>query len=484
MQLSIGPNRRRPVPTPKPSQACSFSSTSLSERPCRSSSSATFSAAAIASSSVQPRSTVLALERLDAGQHLVEIRTGGPGRPAKPAQANPAPHLLEHRLDLGGCRPLADRLADPVSDHVERDEADGETRGGPPLDGLDLDRQYPLIGRRQGRGLDLASCGTAAECFEQVLLGDVPPDGLDIGGGWLGAGLHLRPRERQGVDRPILGREQEVPDRTFWRAVEAGDLGCAELDHVPVDRFGAAVRVRQPPSVRAHPRTGHVEPRVVERRHGSDRHHGIALDSGDPSRDRQPLAPGREVRVEQPQAVASGEVKKALPTLGIGCLDPENAEDRSLEGGQGGPLVGIGRPVLAGEAVDSRRPGGRGREQGTVDGKRQCVSDRACGTVLILCDPPVREPVPCRLVDLGLGHELHRREAQCAHKPAQELGMILEAPRADRWSPVRCRSRHRFSSTPWIRLCVEPLPTDTVFTPEEQRHETKNLVSLELLNMV
>ena len=70
---------------------------------------------------------------------------------------------------------------------------------------------------------------------------------------------------------------------------------------------------------------------------------------------RQPLAPGWESRVEQPQAVAGGEVEETVAAARIGRLDPQDAERGALQGCQGGPLVGVGRPVLAGEAVDGRR---------------------------------------------------------------------------------------------------------------------------------
>ena len=72
-------------------------------------------------------------------------------------------------------------------------------------------------------------------------------------------------------------------------------------------------------------------------------------------RERQPLAPDREARVEQPQACAGGKVEEAGGRRADRPLDPQDAERGALQGRKGGPLVGVGRPVLAGEPVDGRR---------------------------------------------------------------------------------------------------------------------------------
>ena len=69
--------------------------------------------------------------------------------------------------------------------------------------------------------------------------------------------------------------------------------------------------------------------------------------------------------------------------------------------------VGVGRPVLAGEAVDGRGPAGRGGEQGDVERQRQRLADRGGGALLVVLAPAVGEPVPGRLLDLGLGDERH-----------------------------------------------------------------------------
>ena len=199
------------------------------------------------------------------------------------------------------------------------------------------------------------------------------------------------------------GKSQSPPSGGRLRPAIAG---TPEADHVAVDRLGAAVRVGQPLAARPHPGAGDLERRVVERRERPGRHRRVALDRGEPRRERQPLAPVREGRVEQAQALAGGEVEQPVPAARVGPLDPQDAEGGPLQGRQGGALVGVGRPVLAGEAVDRGRARGRGGEQGDVERQRQGLADREGGDVLVLPGyPPVREPVAGGLLDPGLGDE-------------------------------------------------------------------------------
>ena len=254
---------------------------------------------------------------------------------------------------------------------------------------------------------------------------------------------------------PSSGANGKSQQPALRRAVEAGDPGPPEADHVAVDRLGAAVRVGQPLAARPHPGAGDLERRVVERRERPGRHRRVALDRGEPRRERQPLAPVREGRVEQAQALAGGEVESRCPPRGSGPSTRRTRNAARCRAVQGGALVGVGRPVLAGEAVDRGRARGRGGEQGDVERQRQGLADREGDDVLVLPGyPPVREPVAGGLLDLGLGDERQRREAQVGHDPAQDLGAVLgpEAPTGGR--PVRCRSRHR----PSLGLARRPPP--------------------------
>ena len=296
---------------------------------------------------------------------LSSSASAGRSRRPSPLARTRARTASEHRLDLRGHLPVADRPPEPVGDRVERDGPDREAQGGPALDRLHLDGQHPLVGRRQGRGPDLAGGDEAAQGLVHVRLGGELAGGPDLLGRGLDVGPGLRPGEGRGVHRPVLGREREVPELALGRAVEAGDPGTPEADHVPVDRLGAAVRVGQPLAARAHPGAGHLERRVVERRQRPGRHRRVVLDRGEPRRERQPLAPVREGRVEQAQALAGGEVEQPVPAARVGPLDPQDAERGPPQGRQGGALVGVGRPVLAGEAVDRGRARGRGANRAT-----------------------------------------------------------------------------------------------------------------------
>ena len=71
-------------------------------------------------------------------------------------------------------------------------------------------------------------------------------------------------------------------------------------------------------------------------------------------------------------------------------------------------------------------PLAEGDEQGDIQGERQSLADGGGAAFLVVPGAAVREPVPHRLLELGLGDERHGRQRELAHEPAQKLGSLLE----------------------------------------------------------
>ena len=430
------------MPTPNPSQLCSFSSTSLKRQPVAVEQLRHFAGRGDRLGLGAAPVDGLGPQRLDPRQHPIEIGVGRPRGTAEPGDADPAPNLRQHGIDPGRRHALAQHLVDLGRERIQRDQADADAGGGPALDGLDLDRQHALVGPGEWGGLDGAGQRAAGQGLEQILLGQELAHGPHLRGRRIGASLGRRPGERHGVDRTVLGTEQKAFALALGRAVEAGNLGRAEADDMAEDRLGTAVGVGQAAAAGTHARCCDGQGRLVERRRRARGHHGITLDDGDAGRDRQPLAAFWEMLVDQPETLGSGEVGQPPAPQGVRRLDPEHAEGGAPQRVEGGALVGVGRRVLAGEAVDRRGPAGRRGEQADVQRQRQRVGDRGAGPRIVPAHVPPAEPVPCGLLDLGPGQEIHRRQAQLAHQPAQALRPLLQARLLLRCPPSRRRPCH------------------------------------------